>query len=158
MAITSRSGKTGQVAVKSAASKKSAISTALEAIPKADLVAKTAAAPPKSLTLKKSAVSSEPKPSVVIVKATDVSADISKEKSAKTKKPKLVRDSYTIPESEHKQLAALKERCLGLGKALKKSELLRAGIHALVLMSDAEFLAAVSRVKVIKTGRPNAGA
>lgn len=46
----------------------------------------------------------------------------------KVKKVKLVRDKYAIPDNEYKQLVSLKERCLTHGKALKKGELLRAGI------------------------------
>jgi hypothetical protein len=63
------------------------------------------------------------------------------------KKNKLRRDSYSIPESEHKQLVALKKRCIDHGTPLKKSYLLRAGIQVLALMDDKELLAAIERVK-----------
>jgi len=75
-------------------------------------------------------------------------------KSPKPKKPKLVRDSFTIPKEEYEVLAALKQRCLGLANPSKKSELLRAGIKALAAMSDKSLLAAVKAVPSIKTGRP----
>ncbi|PTR15510.1 MULTISPECIES: hypothetical protein [unclassified Nitrosospira] len=63
------------------------------------------------------------------------------------KKTKLQRDSYSIPESEHKQLVALKKRCIDQGTPIKKSYLLRAGIQVLALMDDDELLAAIERVK-----------
>jgi len=75
-------------------------------------------------------------------------------KPAKIKKPKLVRDSFTIPKSEYGVLAALKERAVKLSNPAKKSELLRAGVKALSAMSDVAFVAALKAVPTIKTGRP----
>ncbi len=75
-------------------------------------------------------------------------------KPAKPKKPKLVRDSYTIPKDEYAVLAQLKERCKALERAVKKSELLRAGLRALAAMSDKALHAAVQAVPPLKTGRP----
>lgn len=75
-------------------------------------------------------------------------------KPAKVKKPKLVRDSFTIPKDEYVVIDALKVRAGKLGQAIKKSELLRAGIKALAAMSDIQFKAALSNVPTIKTGRP----
>jgi len=76
------------------------------------------------------------------------------EKLDKDKKPKLVRDSFTIPKAEYLVLDALKDRAARLGRPTKKSELLRAGIKALAAMSDVEFLAGVGAVPLVKTGRP----
>ena len=75
-------------------------------------------------------------------------------KPAKVKKPKLVRDSFTIPKDEYMVIDALKTRAGKLGQAIKKSELLRAGIKALAAMSDIQYKAALSNVPTIKTGRP----
>jgi hypothetical protein len=58
-----------------------------------------------------------------------------------------VRDSYSIPETEHKQIAALKKRCVDQGKPVKKSYLLRAGLQTLVQMDDKELVTAVERIK-----------
>jgi hypothetical protein len=69
-------------------------------------------------------------------------------------KPKLVRDSFTMPKAEYELLAALKARLLVLSKAAKKSELLRAGVVLLSTLSDADLLSAVDRVPSLKTGRP----
>ena len=42
------------------------------------------------------------------------------------RKPKLVRDSFTIPKTEYAAIDELKTRAIGLGTSVKKSELLRA--------------------------------
>ena len=73
----------------------------------------------------------------------------------KEKKSKLVRDSFTIPKDEYAVIDALKARALPLGMAIKKSELLRAGLMALAAMSDAKFKAALAAVPTLKTGRPS---
>lgn len=70
------------------------------------------------------------------------------------KKPKLVRDSFTIPKAEYAAIDALKSRALKLGVGVKKSELLRAGLMLLQELSDARFKAAMASVPTIKTGRP----
>jgi len=77
-------------------------------------------------------------------------------KVEKAKKPKMIRDSFTIPKTEYVVIDALKERAGKLSRAAKKSELLRAGVKALAAMSDAAFLAALAAVPTIKTGRPAA--
>jgi hypothetical protein len=70
------------------------------------------------------------------------------------KSDKVVRDSYTIPKAEYVRLKALKARCLEKGIAVKKSELLRAGLQALGGMSNARLFALLSRLERVKTGRP----
>lgn len=77
-------------------------------------------------------------------------------KAEKPKKPKLVRDSFTIPKAEYAVLDDLKRRSALLIQPAKKSELLRAGIKALAAMSDTAFAAALAAVPTIKTGRPKA--
>ena len=76
-------------------------------------------------------------------------------KPVKEKKAKLVRDSFTIPKAEYSVLDELKQRAGKLGSAVKKSELLRAGIKALAAMNDAALLVALKAVPAIKTGRPS---
>lgn len=76
------------------------------------------------------------------------------EKAVKSKKPKLVRDSFTIPKAEYVVLDELKQRAAKLTRPAKKSELLRAGIKILLALSDAAFLTALEQVPTIKTGRP----
>ncbi|MEO7129653.1 MAG: hypothetical protein ABI040_12450 [Rhodoferax sp.] len=76
------------------------------------------------------------------------------DKPAKVKKPKLVRDSFTIPKAEYGVFDELKQRAAKLAHPVKKSELLRAGVKALAAMPDTGFLAALQAVPTIKTGRP----
>jgi outer membrane biosynthesis protein TonB len=74
--------------------------------------------------------------------------------SQNNKKPKLVRDSFTIPKAEFAAIETLKTRAIALGTSVKKSELLRAGLMALQGLNDAAFKAALSAVPTLKTGRP----
>ena len=73
------------------------------------------------------------------------------------KKEKLVRDSFTMPESEYSLIAAVKRRCLAMGVAVKKSEVLRAAVIGFAALSDAELAVALQTLVVIKTGRPPQG-
>lgn len=83
-------------------------------------------------------------------------ADSKPDGKSATRKPKLVRDSFTIPKTEYAAIDALKTRAIALGTSVKKSELLRAGLMALVGMSDVAFKAAVAAVPTLKPGRPQA--
>lgn len=76
------------------------------------------------------------------------------EKAAKVKKPKLVRDSFTLPEGDYALFATLKQRALAAGIDVKKSELLRASLTLLANLADAEFAKTIGSVERIKTGRP----
>jgi uncharacterized membrane protein len=74
------------------------------------------------------------------------------------KKPKLVRDSFTIPKTEFAAIDVLKTRAIALGTSVKKSELLRAGLTLLKNLNDADLKAALAAVPTLKTGRPAAAA
>ncbi len=76
----------------------------------------------------------------------------------KSKKPKLVRDSFTIPKDEYTVLDTLKDRATALAHPVKKSELLRAGLKVLAGLSDSALRSALQAVPSIKTGRPKADA
>lgn len=75
-------------------------------------------------------------------------------KPKRLKKDKVVRDSFTMPKSDYEKIAALKRKCLDAGVSVKKSELLRAGLHMLEVAAEKRFLAAVTAVEAVKTGRP----
>ncbi len=78
------------------------------------------------------------------------------EKSVKAaKKPKVVRDSFTMPQSEYQKISQIKALCLKAGLQVKKSEVLRAGVIALCAMSEAQLTKALGSLDKIKTGRPN---
>ena len=93
-----------------------------------------------------------PTPAVKPIAATQ---GVAAPKLLKEKKVKLVRDSFTIPKPEYLVLDALKARALVLGQAVKKSELLRAGIKALAAMNDTQFLSSIKAVPALKSGRPS---
>ena len=121
----------------------------------------TAASPTKTMakpavkrptaTKAKPVVATKKAPAVI---ATQVAVALT-DKPSKPKKPKMVRDSFTIPKSEFTVLQDLKERSNKLARPAKKTELLRAGIKALAALSDAEFLKAIEAVPSLKTGRPS---
>jgi len=75
-------------------------------------------------------------------------------KAPKEKKIKMVRDSISIPKTEYVVLEEMKLRSGKLGVAVKKTELIRAGIKALAALGDMAFLGAVRAVPSLKTGRP----
>ena len=75
-------------------------------------------------------------------------------KPAKGKPPKLVRDSFTMPENEYAQIATLKKRMAGLGGDVKKSELLRAGLGLLAALQNKELAAVMAGIERVRTGRP----
>lgn len=74
------------------------------------------------------------------------------------KPPKLrrkpVRDSYTMPEIDFALIGTLKARALAAARETKKSELLRAGLHALASLSAPKLVAALNRLEPVKIGRP----
>ena len=86
-----------------------------------------------------------------IVKAAVVAASA---KVAKPKKVKMIRDSFTMPSFDYALIAALKLKALGSKTVLKKSELLRAGLHALAKLEAKQLVALVATLAVVKTGRP----
>jgi len=87
-----------------------------------------------------------PKPGVVV---TDRGGAVGRDAAMN-----VVRDSFTMPVVDYMLIGALKHRCIGLGFAVKKSELLRAGLHALGRISDENLAQVVAAVESVKTGRP----
>lgn len=76
------------------------------------------------------------------------------DKPVKAAKVRLVRDSFTMPESDFELVSVLKARALKQGRAAKKSELLRAGLQLLNEQTPQALQAALDRLQPIKTGRP----
>ena len=72
---------------------------------------------------------------------------------AKTKQ-KLVRDSFTMPQSDFALIEQLKTRALAMLRPAKKSELLRAGLQMLSASSDAALRAVLEALTPLKAGRP----
>ena len=117
------------------------------ATPKAPAAKKPAAKAPATKRTSSKAIVAKP------AAAKPVAAKPTKAE-AKPKKPKLVRDSFTIPKDEYAGIDTLKERSVALGRPAKKSELLRAGLMALLALSPNALHAALEAVPTIKTGRP----
>jgi len=74
--------------------------------------------------------------------------------TSSTERVKVIRDSFTMPAADYELIGVLKERCIGLGAAMKKSELLRAGLAALQQLPDERLAEVVAAVYSVKTGRP----
>ncbi len=120
--------------------------------PVVKVAAKTAGTPAKKSASPRTAA----KPAATKAKTPAATPDSAASKAEKAaKKPKLVRDSFTIPKLEYLVLDELKARAAKLASPAKKSEVLRAGVKALAAMSDAGFLSALKAVPAVKTGRPN---
>ena len=80
-----------------------------------------------------------------------------KAKPQKSTKDKLVRDGFTMPESEFKLIDAVKQRALSFKRVVKKSEVLRAGLKALQGLSETQLKALLETLPTVKTGRPKKG-
>jgi hypothetical protein len=74
--------------------------------------------------------------------------------SKPAKKIRMVRDSISVPKAEYLVLAEMKQRAAELTVAVRKTELLRAGIKVLAALPNAAFLEALRAVPNLKTGRP----
>ena len=81
------------------------------------------------------------------------------EKSLKpllAKKPKLVRDSFTLPQADHDLIKQCKKIAVTSGRETKKSEVIRAAMQSFAAMSQAQQLAAYTKLESIAVGRPKA--
>jgi hypothetical protein len=75
-------------------------------------------------------------------------------KNGKAARPRLIRDGFTMPEEDYALIAVLKERALKAKREVKKSELLRAGLQALMQLDGPALTKAVGRLQPLKVGRP----
>ena len=86
-------------------------------------------------------------------KATKAAKEVKAGKPPKLHR-KPVRDSFTMPEADFALIATLKARALAGKRETKKSELLRAGLHALAALGAGELVAALGQLDPVKVGRP----
>ena len=98
----------------------------------------------KNVVIAKKQLSSKPK-------ATEPVAVAGK---AKVKKDVLVRDSFTMPQSEYQVLSLVKKACLQSGTEIKKSELLRIAVVQLAGLSVAKIATLQQGLNKIQAGRP----
>jgi hypothetical protein len=136
--------KTVRKAVKKAP-RKSAVKAPVKA---KSIAAKKPASRPANQTASAPTKKASAQPKVKATTTTQPAAE------AKLKKPKLIRDSFTFPKDEYQAIAGLKQKALGLKHSAKKSEILRAGLKLLSSLNDKAFLAALTNVPALKTGRP----
>ena len=66
---------------------------------------------------------------------------------------KVIRDGFTMPASDYALIAQVQATSLQAGRSVTKSEVLRAGLHALSTMSLTELQEVLSRVEKVKVGR-----
>lgn len=83
--------------------------------------------------------------------AKNSAAPVAKEK---VKRPKLVRDSFTMPEPEYQIPGDVKKACLKAGFEIKKSELLRVGVAMIKNMDLASLKKVLATLPPLKAGRP----
>lgn len=74
--------------------------------------------------------------------------------ATKTKKVKLVRDSFTMPVNEYQILQDTKKASLKAGFEIKKSDLLRIGVGLLKTLSVTQLAAARAALTKLHAGRP----
>lgn len=123
---------------------------AAPAAPAAALVAK------KPVAKAKPAAKSTAKPVVKAAKPTTAKPLAAVASKEKHKKPKLVRDSFTMPEAEYSVLSEVKKACIAAGVEVKKSQLLRVGLVLLKATSVTSLKAMVEALPALKAGRPKA--
>ena len=155
-----------QAAVTKAPVKKTAAKKAVvkKAMAKKASVKKVGAkkAPAKKVTAKKATAKKATAKKATAKKATAKKATPSRAKptapisapATKTKKVKLVRDSFTMPANEYQILQEIKKASLKAGIEVKKSELLRIGVGLLKTLSIAQLSAARSGLTKLSAGRP----
>lgn len=108
-------------------------------------------------TVTKKTVATPAKPKAVKAVAPNkatLKAKATKVAPARPQKIKMVRDSFTFPETEHKRLVEMKKRLIALGMEVKKGELVRAGLEMLASLDNLQLAKAVADVEKLKTGRP----
>jgi len=75
---------------------------------------------------------------------------------ARSPRQTIVRDTFSFPRGDHDLIAELRHRCFSAGFSATKSELVRAGLHALVAMPAPVFADTIAGVEKLKPG-PIAG-
>lgn len=68
--------------------------------------------------------------------------------------PKVVRDAFTMPASDHDLFAEIQKRCVSLGIVVTKSEIVRAGLKFMAEIDERQLKDIVAAVPKLKTGRP----
>ncbi len=67
---------------------------------------------------------------------------------------RIIKDTFTFPDHDYHLINDCRQRSFKEGYNINKSEVIRAGLLLLSKLSKEELMAALTRVKKIKTGRP----
>lgn len=147
-----------------AAARKPAAKTAVKPAAKAAVkpAAKAAVKPAAKAAVKPAAAPARPVARKAAVKKVPTSKaqaaidvpEVTAEEREKTRKAKLVRDSFTMPEQEYAVLGQVKKACLKAGFEIKKSELLRIGVALISQLDMATLQKVLGSLPQLKTGRP----
>src|SRR3989338_3594381 len=115
-------------------------------------------APVKKATARKPGATAIPAAKPAVKETLKITASAASKQAAKKMKKehkvKIVRDSFTMQQSEYQKIAEIKEACLKAGLHVKKSEVLRAGLKALCEKNDAQLKQSFRALEKIRTGRP----
>ena len=136
------------------AAKKAPVKAAKPAVkPAASKAASKAPVKAASAVISKAVVKAAPKAAVTPAPAKPAAKSAADTKE-KVKKPKLVRDSFTMPETEYAVLGQVKKTCLKAGVEVKKSELLRAGVALIEGLDIGQLKMVLASLTPLKAGRP----
>ena len=67
---------------------------------------------------------------------------------------KVIRDTFSLPQTDYTLIDALRKRCLKAETSATKSEIIRAGLHALSAMNNQELTQTLKSLQKVKAGRP----
>jgi hypothetical protein len=67
---------------------------------------------------------------------------------------KLIRDTFSMPDSDYQLIGELLERSPAMAARSTKSEIVRAGLKVLYNMNDKDLSQVLNQVRRLKTGRP----
>lgn len=67
---------------------------------------------------------------------------------------KVTRDSFTLPSTDYEKIGQLRAKCLKAGLSVTKSEIIRAGLHALERLPTENLREVIESLAKVKTGRP----
>jgi hypothetical protein len=108
----------------------------------------------RKLPVKKPLIREKPGTKTANKRSPSPAPEKTAKKTKKVNKKKVVRDSFTMPQSEYQKIAEIKAICLKAKMHVKKSEVLRAGLKILAKLNATQLKRALSDLEKIKTGRP----
>lgn len=77
-----------------------------------------------------------------------------KSTAANSAEQKVIRDAFSMPAEDHELFAVIQRKCLSIGIAATKSEIVRAGLKHLAGIDNDKLQEIIKAVPKIKTGRP----